>query len=61
MIIKLKFFLQVKVTFVAKNIPNDSGFSVTLSMQTTYAQMRTAVAKHLNRDPTNLQVMQKTN
>jgi hypothetical protein len=47
---------QVEVTFVDRNLPNDSGFCLTLSMQMTFAEMATAVAKHLKTDPSNLQV-----
>jgi hypothetical protein len=47
---------QIAVTFVEKNLPNDSGFCLTLTMQTTFAEMATAVAKHLKTDPSNLQV-----
>jgi hypothetical protein len=47
---------QIDLTFVDKNLPNESGFTLTLSMQTTFAEMATDVAKHLNTDPANLQV-----
>jgi hypothetical protein len=47
---------QIDVTFVDKNLPNESGFTLTLSMQTTFAEMATDVAKHLNTNPSNVQV-----
>jgi hypothetical protein len=40
---------------VDKNVPNDIGFNLTLSTRTPYAQMVTAVAKHLNVDSGFLQ------
>jgi hypothetical protein len=47
---------QIEVTFVDRNLPNDSGFRLMLSMLTTFAKMATTVAKLLNTDPSNLQV-----
>jgi hypothetical protein len=44
------------VTFLDKNVPNDVGFKVTLSMHTTFAHMVKTVAKHLKRNSTHLQV-----
>jgi hypothetical protein len=47
---------QVEVTFIDKNLPYKSDFSLKLTMQTTFAEMATAVAKHLNTNTFNLQV-----
>jgi hypothetical protein len=47
---------QVEVTFIDKNLPYKSDFSLKLTMQTTFAEMATAVAKHLNTNTSNLQV-----
>ncbi len=48
-------FYKVEVTFVDKNLPNDPGFTLTLSQRTEYEQMVEATAKHLEVDPTYLQ------
>ncbi len=42
--------------FVDKNLLNNSGFSLSLSMQTKFAEMVTVVAKHLNINPSYLLV-----
>ncbi len=44
------------MTFVDKNLPNNSGFSLLLSMLTKFPEIVTAVAKHLNTVPSYLQV-----
>ena len=45
----------VEVLFCDKNVPNDPGFSLELSMKMTYNQIATAVAMHLGADPFKLQ------
>lgn len=54
-------FYKVEVTFVDKNLNNDNGFSLTLSTRTPYSQMVSAVAKHLDVDPTYLQFFKAQN
>jgi len=54
-------FYRLDVTFVDKNIPNDAGFTLTLSQRTQYQQMVEAVARHLAVDPTYLQFFKTQN
>ena len=51
----------VEVLFCDKNVPNDPGFSLELSMEMTYNQIATAVEMHLNADPLKLQFFKKKN
>jgi len=54
-------FYRLDVTFVDKNVPNDAGFTLTLSQRTQYQQMVEAVARHLAVDPTYLQFFKTQN
>ncbi len=51
----------VEVLFCDKNVPNDPGFSLELSMKMTYNQIATAVAMHLGADPFKLQFFKNQN
>ncbi|PBC26408.1 Ubiquitin carboxyl-terminal hydrolase [Apis cerana cerana] len=48
-------FHRVEVTFCDKTIPNDTGFTMELSLRMTYDQMARAVAQRLGTDPYLLQ------
>lgn len=48
-------FHRVEVTFCDKTIPNDTGFTMELSLRMTYDQMAKAVAQRLGTDPYLLQ------
>lgn len=48
-------FHRVEVTFVDRNIPNDPGFSLTLSQRMNYNQIARAVAEKLDCSPNKLQ------
>lgn len=48
-------FYQVEVTFCDKQVINDPGFTLELSIRMNYDQMAHAVAQHLNCDPYYLQ------
>ncbi|XP_065066038.1 ubiquitin carboxyl-terminal hydrolase 7-like [Rhopilema esculentum] len=46
---------QIDVILCDKNIPNDAGFNVKLSLRMQYMQLAETVAKHLGCDPMKLQ------
>ena len=48
-------FYQVEVTFCDKQVMNDQGFTLELSLRMNYDQMAHAVAQHLGCDPYHLQ------
>ncbi|KAK7111658.1 ubiquitin carboxyl-terminal hydrolase 7-like isoform X1 [Littorina saxatilis] len=48
-------FYQVEVTFCDKQVVNDQGFPLELSLRMNYDQMAHAVAQHLGCDPYHLQ------
>ena len=43
------------VKFCDKNIPNDEGFSLELSLRMNYEQLAEKVAAHLHTDPSQLE------
>ena len=49
------------MTFIDQNNPSDSGFNLTLSQDTEYAQMVNAVAKYLDIYPTYLKFYKTQN
>ncbi|XP_017492273.1 PREDICTED: ubiquitin carboxyl-terminal hydrolase 7-like [Rhagoletis zephyria] len=50
---------RVEVLFADKNVPNDPGFSLELSMKMKYSQIAKAVAMRLGADPLKLQFFKK--
>lgn len=48
-------YYRVEVTFCDKNIPNDPGFTLDLSLRMNYDAMANAVAQYLVTDPYLLQ------
>lgn len=46
---------RVEVTFIDKNIQNDNGFTIELSVNSTYDQMAKAVGQRINVDPYEIQ------
>ncbi|XP_075231893.1 ubiquitin-specific protease 7 isoform X4 [Lycorma delicatula] len=54
-------FYRVEVTFCDKMIPNDTGFTIELSVRMTYDQMAAAVAQRVGTDPYRLQFFKSQN
>ncbi|KAL3876817.1 hypothetical protein ACJMK2_034611, partial [Sinanodonta woodiana] len=48
-------YYRVEVVFCDKNVPNDTGFTLELSLRMNYDQMAHQVARYLNTDPYLLQ------
>lgn len=54
-------FYKVDVNFVDKNLPNDPGFTLTLSQRMNYAQIAQAAAEKLEIDPEKIQFFKTQN
>eukprot|EP00095_Tigriopus_kingsejongensis_P009858 maker-scaffold853_size88743-snap-gene-0.13 protein:Tk09858 transcript:maker-scaffold853_size88743-snap-gene-0.13-mRNA-1 annotation:"ubiquitin carboxyl-terminal hydrolase 7" len=54
-------FYKVEVTFVDKNLPNDSGFTLTLSQRMNYSQIAQAAGEKLDIDPEKVQFFKTQN
>ena len=52
-----ELYFRTEVTFCDKLVPTDPGFTLELSLKTTYDQMANAVANYLGTDPYLLQFL----
>ncbi len=53
--------LQVEILFCDKNIPNDEGFTLLLSLKMKYDEFAKLVGMHLKHDYLKLQFLRTTN